>query len=251
MGVSGAGDGGGGPIPKALRAEWKIDRFYTRYTDAGGVPVVASRRVCPRALSVAARIVLGMTVNRPQIRAELVKARIRVAVIGKTELPSDLPEYTSMRREGMHWNFRGRGFGPTRDHPVTSCGEENVLRLRGDAWPQESVLVHEFAHAIMDFGLPKIDPQFERRLHRLYTTAVGRGLWVNTYAATNWGEYWAEGVQSYFDANPFRWIADGIHNGIDTRAKLRRYDPALYRLIDESLHSPKWSWQQTLPAIRS
>jgi hypothetical protein len=40
----------------------------------------------------------------------------------------------------------------------------------------------------------------------------------------------AEGVQSYFNVNYLRGICggDGIHNDINTRLKLKDYDPYLY-----------------------
>lgn len=44
-------------------------------------------------------------------------------------------------------------------------------------------------------------------------------------------EYWAEGVQSYFHVNGYAKPPNGIHGEINTREKLRRYDPTLYNLI--------------------
>jgi hypothetical protein len=239
-----------GSVPGVLRTEWKLDRFYTRFADAGGVPVLASRKVAPGALAVAVGIVTGMTARRPELLASLVASRIRVAVIGKTELATDVPEHAEMRRDGLYWNRRGRGYGPQPNRPAVSCGEENLLRLRGDPWHGENILVHEFAHALHDFALKKIDPRFDGRLYATYTAALRAGLWPRTYAETDWAEYWAEGVQSYFDANMFRWVPDGVHNGIDTRVKLRRYDPPLFRLIDTALRSPPWSWLRVTEPAR-
>lgn len=236
-----------GAVPKSLRAEWKLDRFYTKYADAGGLPVLASRRVDDRALAVAASIVIGMTSRRPEIRAAMAPFRIRVSVIGKTEETTDIPEYAKLREQGMYWNHRARGLGATQESPAISAGEENLLRMIADRYFGMSVLVHEFAHAVHEFGLAKLDPKFEPRLYKTYMAAMGKGLWANTYAAANWNEYWAEGVQSYFDANSPRWLTDGIHNGIATRKSLKKYDPALYELIDHSLKSPKWSWLERLP----
>ena len=50
-------------------------------------------------------------------------------------------------------------------------------------------------------------------------------LWANTYAATNEQEYWAEGVQSYFDTNIEAIPSNGIHNHVNTRAELRNIRP--------------------------
>jgi hypothetical protein len=53
-------------------------------------------------------------------------------------------------------------------------------------------------------------------------------------------EYWAEGVQSYFDANKTVDPPNGIHNAIDTRAKLKEYDRDLFSLIDAAFKATAW-----------
>ena len=40
---------------------------------------------------------------------------------------------------------------------------------------------------------------FKTRLEDAYEQALGSGLWENTYAATNYIEYFGIGVQCYFD----------------------------------------------------
>jgi len=55
----------------------------------------------------------------------------------------------------------------------------------------------------------------------------------DTYAATNPQEYWAEGVQSFFDLNASAIPTNGIHNEIHTRSGLMAYDPVLASLIAE------------------
>ena len=37
--------------------------------------------------------------------------------------------------------------------------------------------------------------------------------------------------------------ADGIHNQINTRAELERYDPELARLIAEAFANNTWRWR--------
>jgi hypothetical protein len=57
------------------------------------------------------------------------------------------------------------------------------------------------------------------------------------YAAKNRAEYWAEGVQCWFDTNR---TMDHDHNHIHTRKQLKAYDPALARLCREVLDDSKW-----------
>ena len=53
-------------------------------------------------------------------------------------------------------------------------------------------------------------------------------------------EYWAEGVQSYFDANKMVDRPNGIHNAIGTRAKLKEYDQDLFSIIDAAFKATAW-----------
>ena len=61
-------------------------------------------------------------------------------------------------------------------------------------------------------------------------SALADGKWKGTYAAQNKEEYWAEGVQSWFDTNRSN---DHEHNDIDTRDELKPYDPGLAALLAE------------------
>ena len=61
--------------------------------------------------------------------------------------------------------------------------------------------------------------------------ALAAGKWGKTYAATNVEEYWAEGVQSWFNANQYSNPPNGIHNHVSNRDALREYDPGLADII--------------------
>jgi hypothetical protein len=56
------------------------------------------------------------------------------------------------------------------------------------------------------------------------------GLWKGKYASVNHHEYFAEGVQSWFDNNREN---DHDHNHVNTRAELLDYDPGLAALCRE------------------
>ena len=57
------------------------------------------------------------------------------------------------------------------------------------------------------------------------------------YALVNAAEYWAEGVQAWYDTNR---TMDHDHNHIHTRAQLKNYDPELARLCAEVLGDSEW-----------
>ena len=57
------------------------------------------------------------------------------------------------------------------------------------------------------------------------------------YAWRNRSEYWAEGVQCWYDTNR---TMDHDHNHIDTREQLKNYDHALAKLCEEVLGNDPW-----------
>ena len=60
------------------------------------------------------------------------------------------------------------------------------------------------------------------------------------YAHKNRAEYWAEGVQCWYDTNR---TMDHDHNHIHTRGQLKAYDQALAQLCKEVLREGPWRFQ--------
>jgi hypothetical protein len=154
---------------------------------------------------------------------------------------TDIPEHSKLKPK-KYWDKRARGLGGTPFIPTTSCAEENLLGYPDDRYNGENILIHEFAHTVHEVGMKALDKGFDDRLKKLYKQAMDKGLWQNTYAATNHKEYWAEGVQSYFNCNLRADPPDGNHNHVRTRRQLRNYDPDLASLIDEVFAKNPWRW---------
>ena len=239
-GAVGAESSSVGPVPDALRAERSLAPFYQKHLAVGSLPILGSAKVSDAALAEAAWIVRHMLANRPDVLAALTKNGVRVAVMAYNEYTTDLPEQRDMQPR-VFWDRRARGLGGL----LVSCGEENLLCFPGDPYAAENLLVHEFAHVLHGEGLTKLDTTFKRRLNAVYDNARRRGLWPNTYAITNAGEYWAEGVQSWFDCNRQN---DALHCHVDTRPELEEYDPDLSRFIAEALGKDEWRYRK--PADR-
>jgi hypothetical protein len=210
-------------------AEMKLDPFYEKYVDAHGYPVVSSGQVNDYALKEAAYLVDLMLAKRPDVRKAMVESGSRLIVIAHTEFTTDIPEYARMRPKD-YWDARARGLGGSQRDPVCSCAEENMLAYEGDPYHAENILIHEFAHNIHLRGMVRIDKTFDDRLKKAYQSAMENGLWKGVYASTNHHEYFAEGVQSWFDNNR---PPDHDHNEVDTRKELKEYDPALAALCEE------------------
>jgi hypothetical protein len=243
----------GGDYPAALcsvapvvpPASVGVSSFYRKYLDGGGIPVLASAEVSNTALSNACVTVVRMLSARDDVRQKMIEQTMRVAILGVEEVTTAIPEYRDLYQmfPGQEWD-RLRGVGATLLIPVSSVGEENLLCLSNDIFKGERLLVQTFATAVL-LGLEAVDSTFDSRLQAAYDAAISAGLWRDTYASANPIEYYAEGVQSWFDANLEVSPPDGNNGPINTRAELRDYDPDLTALIEESM--PDDSWRPKCP----
>lgn len=227
-----------GPVPAPLRAALKLAPFYEQCVLAGDFPIVASSKVSPAALCEAGHIIAAMMEHRPEVLAAITKQRVRLAVMAYDEYTTDVPEHSKLEpRE--YWDKRARGLGASSETLTVSCGEENLTCLKGDPYAAENILVHEFGHVVHEFGMKSEDPTFDDRLNEIYQDAMKQGLWHGKYAATNRMEYWAEGVQSWFDTNRHD---DFEHNHVHTRAQIKEYDPGLAALLESVFGDGAWRY---------
>ena len=225
------------PVPESLG----VSPFYKKYTDAMGIPVIASDKVPDAALLVARDIVNSMLAARPDIRKALIARGWRTGVIAEVEMTMDIPEYSKMKRPGAprdepvtqadrdyHAN-RSRGLG---GNPTTGA-EENLLGYPGTRYWGEHIFVHEFAHAMMT-GLRDVDSNMVAEIRAAYDQAMAAGKYVHAdgrkhYATTNASEYWAEGVQWWFFSNYGECF--GGKTKVETPEEFAAYDPTLNELI--------------------
>ena len=166
-------------------------------------------------------------------------------------------------------NLHTRGLGGTLAVPVTSCGEENLFAIDDDPhYRDESILVHELGHTVMEVGLSATERRaivraapfplllapssvishrrasppgvFQVEAHR---AALGRRLYSReSYMGSCAEEYWAEGTQSWFDAT----ARYDVNETLNTRARLRRHDPQLAALLRAAYGDGAWRFTQTL-----
>jgi len=229
-------------VPEAVRRKLSLSPFYQKYLSVGGLPVVGSARVSDAALREAAWIIRQVLSGRDDLLHAMTENRVRVVVMAWNEFTTDIPEHSRLS-PAAYWDRRARGLGATPGAPAVSCGQENLLCFPGDPYPTENILIHEFAHTIHEMGLPRVDPTFDERLRAAYKSARARNLWPRTYAITNRNEYWAEGVQCWFDNNREN---DAAHCHVNTRAELLEYDPNLARLCAEVLGEGSWRYRKPM-----
>src|SRR5437868_2466858 len=145
------------PPSTELQSQLHLSPFYKKSLDDHGLFIISSEKPSDCALSEAAWIIDHVLANRDDLRAALVQANVRIVVMAYNEFTTDVPEHSHLRPPKdskltgkQYWDRRARGLGGTRTDPLTSCGEENLLNLKGDPYRGENILIHEFAHIIMN-----------------------------------------------------------------------------------------------------
>ena len=232
-----------------------VPAFYTQRVTAGGFPIVASAKVNPYALKEAAYLVDLMLAKRPDVRTAMIGSGARLCVLAHDEFTTDQPEFARLREQSVrrfhgisgrdYWDARARGMGGSERDPLCSCAEENLLGYPGDPYAAECILIHELAHNIHLRGMLNVAPSFDARLKAAYEAAMANGLWKGKYASVNHHEYFAEGVQSWFDNNREN---DHDHNHVNTREELLEYDPRLAEICREVFGDTELRY--TKPATR-
>jgi len=205
--------------------------FFRQSLNCLGIAVRASAAVDDRALTLVCDKIRMMLKNIPRVRETLVRRGTELHIIGQHEQTSDLPEFRNQQDKVFVDNTgrlalideRARGLG---GH-FPSCGEENILRLPDDRYRGHEICIHEFAHAIMDYGMTAAE---RKQIRDQYTESISIGLWDRAYAGTNPQEYWAELSVWYFGGH-----GDRRMNGkppADGQVGLRVYDRRGFDLLD-------------------
>ena len=224
-----------------------IDPFYTKFVEVDGIPILSSPKVADRALLVARTIIHDMLRHRPKLGRVLVMQGQRVALIADDEAITDLPQNRTWKKPAIddprltycerkqydvrigrlsdrdYWNGRARAAGGV----FLADGAEDVLGERSSRWYGETILIHEFAHRLLD-ALQIADREDYDRVASAYKHAQATGLWTREYALTSLQEYWAEGTQFWFNSNK---IAVFAGRRILSDGDLRSYDPLLYAAL--------------------
>jgi alpha-glucosidase len=223
------------PVITTPPAELKLSPFYKKYMDVNGLAVCSSERVPDSCFHAAYITFKALTEMLPQeVMQSLIDQGARVTIMAKDEMTTDVPEHAYLARDKKtNWDKRARGLGGTRWLPMSSCAEENILAYAEDRYRSEDITIHEFAHTIHNVGISPIDPGFNKELRAALDSALAEGKYKNVYAANNIEEYFAEGVQTWFNVNTevSAEHGNGVHNMVNTREELKRYDPRLHAIL--------------------
>ncbi|MEA3510117.1 MAG: hypothetical protein U9R51_01655 [Actinomycetota bacterium] len=219
------------------------DDFYRKTCEQNNVAIAAAEAVDDLALAAAADRMSEMLAARPDLANSVANSIDGVAIIGRDQRITDLPEFEDLYKihPGTDWHRLGRSFPGTEEIPVAAGAEENLLCLESDRFEGEDMFVRDFGWTIRRFGIALVDHDLDQAIEAAYGRAIAADLWRNTVAEVNSDMYWAEGVQSFFDANNEEIDEkDQIHNHVDTRDELRTYDPFLYELLVNVFGETNW-----------
>jgi predicted metalloprotease with PDZ domain len=257
------------PSVIAPPSKLQINPYYTKFISAREFTVLGSKRVSDAALLKANDTIRKMFSYRHDILKAMIAAGARLVVLGRGEKLSDLPEFKDAKNQAGFDEVRYLDYTPSLKLMVVP--EENVLGLAGEPFAGKCMVVSVFAKGLYQAtGLRPVDPDFERRrgkqqyelrvkrldiefdrrLQKCHEEATSKGLWKGTVAARNRVEYWAAGVEAYFDAAGGGLPPNLADRPITTREALKAYDPNLFALVDETMAYKEhvdWRFQRYTP----
>lgn len=215
----------------------KYPAFFTKHNDADGILIMGSNKVSDTSFVIAKSIVIKMLAKIPEVKKAMINNHTQIILVAHNEEFSDIPEFkgfdTMRDQDGNILDKRLRGLSLAGKNLFMSCGEETLLCSSNDNHRGENIFVHEFAHTIANLGINVVDTTFLSTLKGIYNRAKNKQLWKNTYAMASFQEYFAEGVQCWFNVCKKSIPGDGVYNEIGRRSELKFYDPELYNLLSK------------------
>jgi len=220
--------------PKILRIDPPEKDFFSKAVDFHGIPIKAHAVAEDEALYAAYERLNLLLTNlmslQPRVLSNLVKARVELHIIGRDQVTTDLPEWRQDKGKpiaeynGLTRDQRTRGMGGR----LSSCGEENLLRLQKDRYYGRDICLHEFAHCVRNFG---ITTEVRNTFAAQYRQSLANGLWRESYAGSNPDEFFAELTMWYFGTHgDLGMTGSKPENG---REGLRKYDAEAFVLFDD------------------
>lgn len=206
-------------------AEVGLDALYTRYLNCSGIAVVATDGVDDEALLVADETIEFMLRGRDDDRSRMIASGQYYILRGDDVTIPDLPEPFAYLDENA-------GASDELLRASTSRGNQLLCKTGDPHFFGSNVFVHEFAHQIHFAGIG-LSSAGGDDIFATYEAARADGLWDNTYAGSNYVEYFAELTEEWFEVGrpPGPVGGDGIANDVYSRAALLAYDPEGHALI--------------------
>ncbi len=217
--------------PAIIHLDPPEQNFFSKELTFRGIPIKSHEVVSNEALYAAYdRLALLLGHLPDMVISNLVGNKVELHIIGRDQVTTDLPEWLHDKGKpieeyhGLTRDQRTRGMGGR----LTSCGEENLLKLDKDRYHGRDICLHEFAHAIRNYG---IDQDLREKFNAQYRASLDKGRWVNSYAGSNSDEYFAELTMWYFGTHgDLSMTGPKPENGTEG---LKKYDPEAFQLFDD------------------
>lgn len=136
------------------------------------------------------------------------------------------------RGKRTYTNFYGDNAGG-----LTSNG--NIIipcKSSKDSYNIATTIGHEWGH-IIHFSIMNSQPEIAEKIENLYRKALEKDCFMDFYSKTNAKEYFAQANEAYLSIyKPYDYLAvkDDYNNHFsNTRSKLRRKDPEMFKLLDD------------------
>jgi hypothetical protein len=237
-----------------------IDPWYTKFTWAREFTVVG-HGASDEALLQANETIRRMFAYRHDILKALIYDGDKLVVLGPNEKISDLPEYKKLAdKSKVDHTSRYLTYNP--DLKLLVVAQENILGNPKDMYVGGNQVIQVMADAAYkvaglrpvnpDFAgnqqyelrLKRLDEQFDKTVSALYDKVTADKKWKGTSALADKYAYWTAGVLAYFDAAGQDDAPNDFPSTINTREKLKEYDPDLFALVDETMaYGTKVDWR--------
>ena len=224
------------PVDTTRSYEVDFEPYYTQYlTCDNGITIKSSDGVSVPALEKAKAMIDFMLSKRADVSQKMVVNEASLALYGKNETAYHIPEHREWYDEQLRYV---EGYGGSMYNPVSTVTESNVLRLlTGDyvtLYRDESILVHEFGHAVKSIGIDQLeDKSLSREFQAAYKNAKESGLWPDSYAISNDDEFFATVSAIWFNVMNESWDGgwDSVRGPVNTRDELYVYDRKTYEFF--------------------
>ena len=224
------------PVDTTRSYEVDFEPYYTQYlTCDNGITIKSSDGVSVPALEKAKAMIDFMLSKRADVSQKMVVNEASLALYGKNETAYHIPEHREWYDEQLRYV---EGYGGSMYNPVSTVTESNVLRLlTGDyvtLYRDESILVHEFGHAVKSIGIDQLEDQsLSREFQAAYKNAKESGLWPDSYAISNDDEFFATVSAIWFNVMNESWDGgwDSVRGPVNTRDELYVYDRKTYEFF--------------------
>ena len=172
------------PLTETQAREYKLDTgFYKKATMVQDILIATSAKVADLThKETAYQFDMLMRSIKPEIAEQIRKKRVLCLLIGHDELTSQLPQFTTDKKDKEldFYNWRQRGFlKHIGRRPTVVFAEEDVMEYEG-GMRLESILIHEFGHVVHGAGF---DKDQQERLTAAFKKSRELGIWNDGRAA--------------------------------------------------------------------